>query len=67
VTYNDWRVEKIDISDETFPVVARSTYGTGLVEGDYYYNQLHADARGDIWIGGRLVAGKKVIDRQTAQ
>ena len=67
VTYNDWRVEKIDISDETFPVVARSTYGTGLVEGDYYYNQLYADARGDIWIGGRLVAGKKVVDRQTAQ
>ena len=67
VTYNDWRVEKIDISDESFPVVARSSYGTGLVEGDYYYNQLYADARGDIWIGGRLVAGKKIIDRQTAQ
>ncbi|MBO7589460.1 MAG: hypothetical protein J6T18_08570 [Bacteroidaceae bacterium] len=67
VTYNDWRVEKIDISDESFPVLARSTYGTGLVEGDYYYNQLYADARGDIWIGGRMVAGKKVIDRQTAQ
>ena len=67
VTYNDWRIEKINISHESFPVVARSTYGTGLVEGDYYYNQLYADARGDIWIGGRLVAGKKVIDRQTAQ
>jgi len=67
VTYNDWKIEKVDISNDSFPVVAQSTYGSGLVEGDYYYNQLYADAGGDIWIGGRLVAGMKITDRHTAQ
>lgn len=66
-TYDDWRIEKIDLSDESFPVVAHSSYGSGLVEGDYYYNQLFFDAHGTIWIGGRTVSGMKIADRFSAE